>query len=114
MNEHTYRKILDRLILSANIFLAEGSNVSNEVSEGFTTIIEDSDISMWKSNVDGQIKTVSDLLFELDTAINKKDRQRCIELISILRCANADIASAFSNATDSLENLVVSIRNETS
>lgn len=111
-NNDLFISISNRLTESANTFLIEKDEISGNISEDFSTIIDDHDISAWKSNIDGEVKGVDDLISELDIALKTKDRQKCIESIAMLRCAIADAASAFSNAMDSMEELVVSIRDK--
>ena len=47
---------------------------------------------------------------ELKKANQENDKQKCIESIAMRRCAISDIASAFSNAMDSMEKLIVTMR----
>ena len=56
MSEKLYYEIMKKLNLSAGIFLREGKEVSGEISEDFSTIIDDYDISGWKSNIDGTVR----------------------------------------------------------
>ncbi|WP_298451603.1 hypothetical protein [uncultured Marinobacter sp.] len=112
MNKDLYSEILKALVLAAEKFPAGNGDVSEEIKEDFETIIDECDISRWRVNVDGCTKGVGNILSDLDVSIKEGDRQKCVESIAMLRCAIADIASAFSNAMDSMEGLVVTIRDE--
>ena len=112
MNKDIYSRILSTLALSADKFSPDNSSLPEELKEDFEAIIEDCDIATWKSNVDGRVKSVDDLLLAINASIKENDKQRCVESVAMLRCAFSDIASAFSNATDSMEKLAVSIRDD--
>lgn len=110
MNPDLYVKLLRELKLSANSFLGDGTELSDEVEEDISSIIDSVDISSWECNVDGVIKNFSQLLYELNEANSKLDRAACIQAIAMLRIAISDIENAFSNSMDSMESLLVSIR----
>ena len=112
MNKDIYHSLMEMLLSSVEKFSPSNKSLAEELQEDFETIIEDCDITEWKANIDGSVKGVNDLIFDLTSSIKENDRQKCIESIAMLRCAIADIASAFSNAMDSMENLVVTVRDE--
>lgn len=112
MNKHIYSKFLSGLLASISTFLRDKEGVSEEILEDISTIIEVHDISLWTANVDGRAMSFNDLLSDLNNAIESNDRQKCLEAIVVLRCAIADVSSAFSNAQDSIEQLTVRIRDE--
>ncbi len=110
MDKAVYSQLLNELKSSVDAFLIDGDVVSGEVEEDISAIIEDGDILSWESNIDGVIKDFHQLLSELELANKNQDRQKCIESIAMLRSAIATVASAFSNTMDSMEQLVISIR----
>ena len=110
MNVEFYSKLLQELKTSVVYFLKDGTNLSNEVEEDISSIIETVDITSWTNNIDGVVKNSFQLLTELKESNEEHDRQKCIESIAMLRVAIADIENAFSNTKDSMENLIVSIR----
>lgn len=112
MNVHLYSEILEQLKISVDKFVVDDTNLTDEIQEDIMEIINVVDISDWKSNIDGTVKTVSQLLVDLDSANKNNDRQRCIGTIAMLRCAISDIESAFSNSKDSMEKLIITIRED--
>ncbi|MBK1887459.1 hypothetical protein [Marinobacter sp. DY40_1A1] len=112
MNKDIYLKLSASLMLAVKKFLIGNNEIYQEIKEDFETIVAECDISAWCANIDGTTKNVGHIIADLDDAIKEGDRPKCVESIAILRCAIADINSAYSNAIDSMEDLVVSIRNE--
>jgi hypothetical protein len=112
MDVSLYSELNEKLKTSTEVFLVGGQELSSEIEEDVSEIIAVCDISKWSSNIDGVVKDVSCLLSDLEDANRNKDRQQCIESIAMLRVAIGDIESAFSNTLDSMESLVVSIRDE--
>lgn len=100
------------LVMSAEKFSADNVSIAETIKEDFDAIVEGCDMGAWSVNVDGDTKGVDELLFDISESIKENDRQRCVESIAVLRCAIADMASAYSNAMDSMESLVVAIRDE--
>ena len=47
---------------------------------------------------------------QANNVYKEKDKQKCIESIAMIRASIMDIESAFSNAADSLEKIIVTIR----
>ena len=105
-----YRQMLNGLQLAASTFLPGEQDVSDELKDDFETILEVHDISTWRSNIDGRMKSVPDLIVELQESIADGDKQKCIESVAMLRGAIADLEGAFSNAKDSMERLIVQVR----
>ncbi len=112
MNISIYPEMLLQLERSSKQFLGDDQALNDELKEDFETIIDEIDINTWKENIDGVVKDAAQLLLELSQAIEHKDRQKCIESIAMLRIPISNIESAFSNAKDSMEKLVVSIRDK--
>ena len=110
MDVSVYLQLKNDLKESAELFLSEGAELAEEVEEDISSIIDVCDITNWKSNIDGEVKDVSQLMLELEEANRSNNRQKCIESIAMLRIAISDVASSFSNSIDSMEELVVSIR----
>ena len=110
MNISIYSEILGELVQSANNFDGVTKDDVLEVEDDFSEILEMIDITGHQSNIDGVIKSTSQLLIELKEANAASDKQRCLEAIVMLRVSMMSIESAFSNAADSMEKLVVSIR----
>ncbi|ROT98919.1 hypothetical protein EB809_12770 [Marinobacter sp. R17] len=111
MDRLFYSDLLRELVAVAENFSIDDS-LREEVEEDFSSIEEVIDICGRRLNVDGVVKNVPEILKELAQANREGDRQKCLNSIAMLRCAIADIASAFSNAMDSMENLVVAIRDD--
>lgn len=112
MDAYLYAGILKELKISAEKFLVDNQDVSNEIEDDFCNIISVVDISTWKKNIDGVTKDVPQILEDLALANKCDDRARCLNSIAMLRCAIADIESAYSNAMDSMEILISSIRDK--
>ena len=110
MNTNLYLEILEQLKSSAVQFSNNPQELSDEILEDLSEVINVIDITVLKVNIDGEVKDVSQLLMELKNANKSNDKQKCIESIAMLRCIIADIESAFSNTMDSMEGLIVSIR----
>ena len=110
MDINIYKKLLEEFVKSANSFDGVSKDEISELEEDFITILETIDITKHESNIDGVMKSTSDLITELMAANSQHDKQKCIESLAMLRARITDIESAFSNAADSLEKLVVSIR----
>lgn len=111
MDTILYSDILSELAVAADKF-SISSEISEDIEEDFSTIREVVDISSWSQNVDGVVKDVPQILKELAQANEKGDRQKCINSIAMLRCAISDIESAFSNAMDSMENIIAAIKDD--
>ena len=94
------------------IFSENHTEISDEIQEDFDEINQTIDIISLVRNVDGAEKDISQLLSELRDANKANDKQKCIESIAMLRCFISDVESAFSNAMDSMEKLVVTIRDD--
>ncbi|WP_144395642.1 hypothetical protein [Pleionea sediminis] len=106
-----YNEILNELLVSSQVFKGVSQEISLELKEDFETIVEDIDISKHSATYTGGVtKTTLDLLEELKQANMAKDKQKCAESIACLRSSIMSAESALSNAADSLEKLVVSIR----
>ena len=110
MDIKVYSTILREIEDSAEIFNGVSLEIKEELREDFEEIVESIDINEWKGNIDGTEKDLSVLLDELRNANGSGDRQRCIESIAMIRGAVSDLESAFSNAVDSMEKLIVAIR----
>ncbi|MEQ5835998.1 hypothetical protein [Marinobacter sp. NFXS9] len=107
MDASIYQNLRNALKSSGAVF--EGPS-TEDIDEDIQEIIEVLHIESWKANIDGEMKDFSQLLSELVQANEAGDKQRCIEAISMLRIGVASIESAFSNAKDSMEKLIVAIR----
>lgn len=106
-----YNSILEEILKSVESFDGVSKANIEEVKEDFETIIEDIDINLHSATyTGGVVKTTPDLLAELKSANEKLDKQKCIESIAMIRSSLMTIESALSNAADSMENIVVSIR----
>lgn len=106
-----YKEILEAVLKSAKAFDGVSIDSQAELKEDFDTIMEDIDITQHSStDTDGITKSTPDLLAELKVANSIKDKQQCIESIVMIRASIMDVELALSNATDSMEKLVVSIR----
>ncbi|WGO98115.1 hypothetical protein QFX18_19090 [Saccharophagus degradans] len=106
-----YNEILEEILKSVESFEGVSKADTEEVKEDFESVIEDVDINLHSSSyTGGKVKTTSDLLDELRSANTHLDKQKCIESIAMLRSSIMTIETAFSNAADSMEKIVVSIR----
>ncbi len=112
MDFSLYSELKNKLKASAKIFLVDSREFVDEVEDDVSAIIDVCDISSWHSNIDGVTKDFSCLLSELEAANRSQDKKKCIESIAMLRTAIADLESAYSNAVDCMESLVVSIRDD--
>ncbi|MAA65981.1 MAG: hypothetical protein CL581_14550 [Alteromonadaceae bacterium] len=110
MDASIYQSLGNALKDSAAVFEGPSTENIEEIDEDIQTIVDVLDIESWRANIDGEIKDFSQLLSELVQANRVGDKQKCIEAISMLRIGIASIESAFSNAKDSMEKLVVAIR----
>lgn len=111
MSENTmYGQLQDLIADSIEIFLGDEAELMGEIQGDINTIREVCEISKWSVSADGVEKDFSRFLLELKDANNENNRQKCIESIAMLRVAIANIASAYSNAMDSMEDVVVKIR----
>lgn len=57
MNKDIYLSLLQMLLLSVNKFSPGNEVLAEEIKEDFETIIESINISDWKANIDGDVKT---------------------------------------------------------
>jgi hypothetical protein len=110
MSIKIYSEILGNLKDSIEVFLDQRNDLSEEIDEDMLSILECFDIESCRMNINGNMKSIDDLLGEISQANKAEDRQKCIENISMIRAAIMDIESSFSNAADSLESVIVSIR----
>ena len=112
MGGTVYKELNSELQRSVRTFDSSNSDLLQEVDDDISTIDEVQDINSWNINVDGVVKSFSMLLAELKDANNDGDRQKCTESIAMLRIAISNLSSAYSNALDSMEDLIVSIRDQ--
>lgn len=105
-----YKDLLTELRLAAGRFEGPSEADSEALEEDFSEILESIDINKWSTNTDGTVKSIDALLREMAEANRNLDKQKCIESISMIRVALSDIESSFSNTLDSMEKLVLSIR----
>lgn len=110
MDASIYQHLRNALKSSGVVFKGVSTEDIEEIDEDIQEIIDVLDIESWRANIDGEMKDFSQLLSELIQANEAGDKQKCIEAISMLRIGVASIESAFSNAKDSMEKLIVAIR----
>ncbi len=111
MDSEIYKHILTEVLKASKAFEGVSSEDVEEVIEDFETIFENIDISKNSSTYTGGIvKSTVDLLDELKLANTETNKQKCIESIAMIRASIMGVESALSNAADSLEKVVVSIR----
>ena len=112
MGDSIYSELNSELQKSARTFDSSNLSLVEEISDDISTIEEVHDITKWKTNDSGPVIGFRKLLDELRQANVDGDRQKCIESIAMLRIAISDLSSAYSNAMDSMEELIVSIRDQ--
>jgi len=112
MHPNVYYDLLRELKSSVSIFLPDEEQLGVELEDDIRSIIDSIDYSRQQYNIDGEVMTVAELIQRLSESNEKNDRQKCIEDIAILRGALADIEVAFSNSVDSLNAIVVAIRDK--
>ena len=110
MNIEIYKELLEELTLSTKNFDGVTTEVAEEIYDDFQEIINSIDINQWEVNIDGTVKNITMLLGDLSHANRNQDKQKCIETVAMLRVAFSGIESAFSNTVDSMEKVVISIR----
>ena len=111
MDSQIYKSILIEVLKASETFEGVSPEDVEELTEDFRTIFEDIDISRNSSTyTGGVVKSTTDLLDELTLANTETNKQKCIESIAMLRASIMELESALSNAADSLEKVVVSIR----
>lgn len=112
MDTNIYSEILEQLQVSTKQIHHDALDISTEIDEDINEIIKVVDINSWEANIDGEIKNIQQILLELKTANHCSDKSNIISSIAMLRCAICDIENAFSNTMDSMESLIVSIRDK--
>ena len=110
MEIQIYKQLLVELTSSASTFDGVSQEVTDEIQEDIHELLDVIDITKHKSNIDGTVTSLQQLFDDLKTANKNNDKQRCIEAIGMIRGSIMDIESAFSNTADSMEKLLVSIR----
>ena len=111
MDTQIYKQILTEVLKATETFDGVSPEDVEELKEDFETIFEDINISKNSSTYTGGIvKFTTDLLDELKSANTEANKQKCIESIVMIRASMMDVEAALSNAADSLEKVVVSIR----
>ena len=111
MDTQIYKQILTEVLKASETFDGVSPEDVEELKEDFETIFEDINISKNSSTYTGGIvKFTTDLLDELKSANTEANKQKCIESIVMIRASMMDVEAALSNAADSLEKVVVSIR----
>ncbi len=112
MDSKLYERLSDELTKSSQVFLDEGSDLSEDVQEDILVVMNSPDLSEWTTNIDGVISNFETLLNDLHSSNNVEDVKKCVESIAMLRGAIYDISSGYSNLLGSMDRLLIAIRDD--
>lgn len=102
MNSKSYSELLGLLEACIAKFSVDDKEIADDISEDFGELLK----------VHTEEDSIAEIMERMSLNTEVGDKQKCIESLALLRVSIMNIESAFSNSADSLEKLIIAIRDE--
>lgn len=100
MRIDVFRRLSESLMCLKELFISEDELPKKELNEDLNAVL----------SIDKENEMLLDSIQKIERAISLADSQKYIEAVALARVSIMNIESAFSNLADSMEELVVVVR----